>query len=228
MQKIFLILGYGVPEDIFSDENYGVYLKTVFNHIYDCSVREKITPVILCSGGLTDCYLPYERSEAGEMVKYLKALGERFGLHEVTKDWRYLTEESSLSTLENLLNCWEMLRKNHVDYSEVSIFCEKTREKRVKMVGGKIFEKKKVKVFPIDFMNSPQRYLAIDQLEAKEQVEIDHSLWALESQENLKQHHEGFQKKVEMLRATPEDKRESVIGEWWESMVEVWKRSNRN
>ncbi|MEK7606775.1 MAG: hypothetical protein AAB444_01065 [Patescibacteria group bacterium] len=63
--NFFLIFGYGVPKDIFKDENYNFYLKTVFNRIYDRVTEGKIKkPVILCGGGKTDCYKPSKHVQA--------------------------------------------------------------------------------------------------------------------------------------------------------------------
>lgn len=43
IDSIFLILGHGVPKDILKDENYNLYLKSVFNKIYDLKIQNKIT-----------------------------------------------------------------------------------------------------------------------------------------------------------------------------------------
>lgn len=42
MTSIFLILGYGIPKNIFKDKNYNFYLKTVFNKVYDLVTKNKI------------------------------------------------------------------------------------------------------------------------------------------------------------------------------------------
>jgi len=72
MKQVFIVMGYGVPQDIMADGNYAVYLRNVFNHIYDEASRRKVEPIIIFSGGKTDLFKPYKRTEAGEMIKFFQ------------------------------------------------------------------------------------------------------------------------------------------------------------
>ncbi len=64
MKKVYLVFGYGVPKNIIKDENYNFYLKMVFNQIYNLEVKYKSdSPLIICSGGKTDCFKPYKRND---------------------------------------------------------------------------------------------------------------------------------------------------------------------
>jgi len=75
MNNIFLIFGYGIPKNILKNENYNFYLKMVFNRIYDIIVKTKVRkPLVICSGGKTDIFKPYNRTEAEEIIKFLKKL----------------------------------------------------------------------------------------------------------------------------------------------------------
>src|SRR3989339_708577 len=129
MKNIFLVFGYGIPKNILKDENYNFYLKMVFNQIYELVIKNGINdPIIICSGGKTDIYKPYKRTEGAEMVKLIKSIAKRPFLKQVTKDWLFIPEKTSLSTLENFLNCKAILKKRGIQNTNLSIFCEKTRE----------------------------------------------------------------------------------------------------
>ncbi len=97
-----LIPGYGIPEDIFKDCNYNTYLTGCFNRLFD--EYRGAEGVIVFSGGCTDCYSPYKRTEAREMKKWfekqMKHIRQAAG---VRLQWRMKTENRSLSTLENVL-----------------------------------------------------------------------------------------------------------------------------
>mgnify|MGYP001577234758 CR=1 FL=1 len=66
------------------------------------------------------------------------------------------------------------------------IFCEQTRKKRIKVLAKKIFDKNyNFLVVPIDFDSSANRYLPLEYLAKKENAELKHSLWALQSPKHL-------------------------------------------
>ena len=111
MKNVIIIFGYGIPKNILKDENYNFYLKMIFNKIYDLSTKKSIddNPIIICSGGKTDIYKPYHRSEAEEMIKFFKAFTKKPYLKEITKKWNFVAEKTSLSTLENFLNTKKIL-----------------------------------------------------------------------------------------------------------------------
>ena len=74
---------------------------------------------------------------------------------------------------------------------------------------------------PIDFDVSSLRYVDPAFLQEKEAVEIKHSRWALQSPDNLKEHHNLFKKKVTYLRTIEPRLQQRAIKEWWESMMEL-------
>lgn len=227
MKSVFLIFGYGVPKDILKDENYKFYLKMVFNKIYDLVTKDNIDgPLIIFSGGKTDCFKPYKRNEADEMIKFFKTLTKRALLRKVTKDWLLIPEKKSFSTLENFLNCKDIILKRKIKKANLYIFCEQTREKRAKILTKKVFNKSYYPVIiSIDFDNSPNRYLDLKFIIKKEQAELKHSLWALRSPKNLKKHYELFKEKIEHFRKVGLDKHPDVIKKWWkEKLKELEKK----
>jgi len=198
MNDVFLVFGYGVPKNILKDKNYNFYLKMVFNKIYSFVVKNKIDkPIIITCGGETDMLKPYKRTEADEMIKLFGALiKERPFLKPITKNWLFIPENKSLSTLENLLNSNKIIQKRKVKKANFFIFCEQTREKRIKVLANRILEKNyNFLVVPIDFDVSANRYLPTEYLVKKESAELQHSLWALQSPENLKKYHKVFEEK---------------------------------
>lgn len=97
MKNSFLIPGYGVPKNILKDENYNFYLKIILNAIFDLTVKKKQEKsVIIFSGGKTDCYRPYKRTEADEMIKLFRSLINHARLGAVTKNWQLIPEKKSV------------------------------------------------------------------------------------------------------------------------------------
>lgn len=183
MNTAFLLFGYGVPKNILKDEQYNFYLKIAFNQIYDIVEKQDIKkPLIICSGGKTDMFKPYKRSEGGEMVRLFKQLAKRPAVKTETKGWRIKAEAKSLSTLENMVNCKAMLQTAGMRRGTVYIACEFTRKGRIQKVAKAVFGKRyKIQVIPIDFDISINRYLGQERLKEKEKYETRHALWALKS-----------------------------------------------
>lgn len=221
MRTVFLILGYGVPKNINQDENYKTYLKFVFNSIYDTVLKNKIKkPLIIFSGGKTDIFKPYKRSEAGEMIKFFKTLKNRNFVREITRDWDLISEAKPLTTLENLLFSQEILKKKKINQAQIYIFCELTRVKKVRVLANKVLTKKyKFKVIGIDFDHSPNRYLPLEFIRQKEAEDIKLALWALKSKANLKKYHQIFQERIEYFRQQGPDKHLQAIQDWWQKKV---------
>jgi len=203
MNDIFLVFGYGIPKNILEDKNYNIYLQIVFNKIYSIVAKDKPTKLmIIFCGGETDMFRPYKRNEADEMIKFFTTIIKRRPfLNQTTKNWLLIPEKKSLSTLENLLKSKEIVSKRKIKKANFFVFCEQTRESRVKILAKKIFDKNiNFQVVPIDFDVSANRYLPLDFLAKKEKTELEHSLWALQSSENLKKYHRVFIKKIKYLR----------------------------
>jgi hypothetical protein len=225
MNDVFLVSGYGIPKDILKDENYNFYLKMVFNRIYDIVSMNKIKkPLIICSGGKTDMFKPYKRTEAEEMIRLLKNLSKRPFLKKITRNWLFIPEKKSLSTLENFINCQQIIKKRRIKKANFYVFCEQTRAKGIKILAKKIFNKNyNFLIIPIDFDVSANRYLSIDFIAKKEKAELEHSLWALQSPKNLKKHHKVFAERIEYLRKAGPKVHVEAVKEWWEQKLKELK-----
>lgn len=218
---IFLILGYGVPKDMSKDDNYNTYLKTALNKIYDLAiVNQAERPTIILSGGHTDMYKPFKRTEAGEMLKFIKNHISKSTLKNIAKHWQFITEAKSISSLENLINTKEILESKRITDKTLYIFCEQTREKRIKKLAGKIFGKIfKISIIPIDFDISSNRYIDPKLITKKEKVELKNALWALESQENFKKLHQLYLDRLVFLRSAGPGIHDLAVKKWWEERL---------
>ena len=76
--NIFLIFGYGIPEDVKQDKNYVTYLHITFNKMYELAAEKEA--VIIPCGGPTNCTPPYEGTEAQEMERFITDHIEHSGL----------------------------------------------------------------------------------------------------------------------------------------------------
>lgn len=222
MNNIFLIFGYGVPKNILKDENYNLYLKMAFNKIYNISFISKINPIIICSGGKTDCYKPCKRTEADEIIKLFKNIVKKPFLTKITQNWLFIAEKKSLSTLENLLNCQEILKNKSIkqNNANIYIFCEQTREKRIKTLAKKVLGKNyNLKIIPIDFDISSNRYVNPEFLAKKEHLGLKSALWALQNPENLQKYRESFKEKIDFLRKKGAKNQPEAVKKWWEQKI---------
>lgn len=222
MNNIFLIFGYGVPKDILKDENYNFYLKTIFNNIYDISIKNNIdNPIIITCGGKTDMFKPYHRTEAEEMIRFFTDfIQNRPFLQSITKNWTFIPEKESLSTLENLLNSIKIVESKEINKAQFFIFCEQTRENRIKTLATQVLQNNDhITIIPIDFDTSPNRYLDPKYLAQKENLELNHSLWVLQSPENLQKHHKVFEEKMEYLRTIHHKTDMNTVKEWWDKKL---------
>jgi len=126
MKNTFIVNGYGVPKNIFKDDNYHFYLNMVFNRVWDVVHNSPQIPsqplrgeakqnpplkvrggeggvMLIFSGGPTDCFPPYKRTEAGEMKRYFLTLMRRDKVRDVTKHWKIVLQQKALTTVENLV-----------------------------------------------------------------------------------------------------------------------------
>lgn len=215
--NIFLIPGYGVPKDILKDENYSFYLKMVFNSVYDSAIKTN-TPknYVIFSGGKTDCFKPYKRTEAEEMQRYMKTyLTTKPYLNSFIKTLQFIIEKNALSSLENFLNTRTILEKKKIEGS-IYVFCEKTRIRRMGALAKKVFLGTKVELVPIDFDSSANRYLALEFIEEREKKILKLDLWALKHESNTKRHHTLFKKKIDYLRKSGSKNQVAAVKKWWE------------
>jgi hypothetical protein len=215
MRPCYVVCGYGIPADILNDQNYDIYLRTVFNTVFDgCSKTGIWNPHIVFSGGKSDMRKPYRRTEAQEMMKFFRVLMQRPAVKAKVKAWTLLAEMKSLSTLDNIIYVRDLFEQRSIESSSLSIFCEKTRVERVKAITRKIFTK--AVVIPIDFDQSANRYLdpALLQRISREGAKFD--LWALKSEANLKKHRDIFKEKFVYLRKAGPDVHVEAVRTWWE------------
>lgn len=214
--NIFLIFGYGIPEDIKQDKNYVTYLYVAFNKIYEIAA-EKDAVIIPC-GGPTNCTPPYRGTEAQEIEQFITDHIDQAGLNQITTTWKIIQENTSLSTLENFV-----FARNIIDVQglvgDIVIFCEKTREDRIKALAEQVFPQRNWTVEAIDFDTSKNRYLNIQAIKKKEEVATKEGLWTLQDPERMKVHHAFFQKKFDFLRQRQAEgiSHEDAVKEWIES-----------
>jgi len=94
-----------------------------------------------------------------------------------------------------------MMFKRKINKANISIFCEQTRENRIKKLSKIIFNSGyKCCIIPIDFDVSSNRYLDQIFIAKKEREELKHALWVIKDSENLKEHHRLLKEKIEFLR----------------------------
>ena len=174
-----------------------MYLRLAFNQIYQ-RARDDDAAIIPC-GGPTNCSPPYEGTEARTISTYLKTLMDREAVAGVTKKWRILEEDQSLSSLENLVFAANIIKQHNLS-GHVTIFCEFSRGNKLQTFAPHIFKDRSINVVSIDFDISKNRYLDPEVIQRKEALGIKEGLWTLEDSERLKRHHEFFQRKFDFLR----------------------------
>jgi hypothetical protein len=208
MKQVFIVPGYGVPKDILRDLNMTLYLRGVANYIFDRTAGDAKPPVVIFSGGPTDMWKPYKRTEAAEMYRWMKTAIKSRDFRKEMKRWKIRLEVKSISTLEKVI----FLSKMKQAGMRVTVFSEFTRAPHWErlLAKGRI----PAKVISIDFDASANRY-RVPQLQEKEQAIIRFDLWALRSQQNLRKHRQFFQKRLEYLRqAGPKNHVEAVHRFW--------------
>lgn len=191
--QVFAVLGYGVSDDIQHDENYQTYLRVAFNAMFDAAAGQPA--VVVSSGGATNCTPPFKGTEAALIDAELKRIAKRSSVKSATKQWKFVREGESISTLENLLFLWDIMQQRRLG-QKVTIFCEFTRQKRVQMLARKVIGAQ-ARVTAIDFDHSAHRYADYRQRERKT---LRRSLWALTSPEHLRIEHRFFAYKLTYLR----------------------------
>lgn len=211
----FCVLGYGIPKDMSEDLNYQIYLRTVFNGIFEACAQANVwNPVIVFCGGKTDMWAPYRRTEAQEMKRVFGALMKRPVTRPHTRAWKLLTESTSLSTLDNLLYTKELMERGLFSAKHLTIFCEQTRVDRVKAIARKLFTK--ARVHPIDFDQSDNRYLDPMKLHYISKGGLSLDMRALKSERVLAAHRTLFKEKLAFLRKAGPDVHVETVRQWWD------------
>src|SRR3989338_6382910 len=217
---IYLICGYGIPDNIQTDRNYIGYLDLAFNHIYEHSKGKEA--VLIPCGGPTDCEPPYERTEAGEMAKALRELMSREVMGDATKKWKLLLEDKSLSTLENLIFAKRTVDEHRLE-GPIVVFGAWIGKERRQTIADAVFGQGRSDLVSIDFDISQNRYLDPELLAQKETRALEEALWTLKDPSRLAKHHEAFEKKFVFLRKRQEEgvSHADAIKEWYEKAPEI-------
>lgn len=217
--KTYLVLGYGIPKKLEVDANYRTYLGIVFNTIFSQSqISKELATMIFC-GGLTDMFKPYKRTEAQEMLRLFRLFADRSVCRDVTKSWQYVLEKKSLSTLENLVYAKQILDGKKLNATSLTIFCEATREKRIKRLAKKIFGN--ANVVAIDFDLSENRYLDPAFIEKRERATVELDDWAMKNPENMKEFRKLFLEKFAFLRKAGPGNHQVALREWWHKRLDA-------
>lgn len=219
--QTYIICGYGIPADIFTDDNYRTYFSIVFNTIFS---QSRGAPArIICGGGETNCTPPYQGTEAEVMAEFFRSFMDRESVREETIKWNVILEAKSVSSLENILFAKELLTKEN-DLSEVTLFCEKTREARNRETVAMLLPESTTNVIGVDFDLSKNRYLPQEIIAKKEAAEREHTQWALQSPENLQKHHAFFVEKIRLLRQWQDEGMTYIdaVARWTKEALEVF------
>lgn len=220
---VYLIFGYGIPRNILRDAAYRAYLGGVFSFISrDVRRRGVRQPVVIASGGRTDCFAPYRRYEGVELLRGFRALATRPSVAPATKSWRLFTERTALSTLENITGCRDVLRRRRIKPGSITMFCEPTRSRRVRATGRKVFGRIPLRVVAIPFPLATEPSQNRAAIAAKERRAIAYDRWALRSAANFRRYHALYRRKMEFMRQLgPKHGHPQLTGpalrQWWQA-----------
>lgn len=216
---IFLICGYGIPKDMIADENYRTYLNLVLNKVYSIAANQPC--ILIPCGGPTEMEPPHERTEAAVIAGYLQTLIDRPELEQQTLDWKFVLEDQSLSSLENLLFAKRLMLSEGLR-GTIMVFCEATRRDRMVQVANVIFNQP-VQVEAIDFDTTKNRYRDSELIQQNEDDALKEAMWTLEKEERLVQHHELFVRKFMFFRERYAKgmSHVDVVEEWFKHMPEI-------
>ncbi len=215
-QHSYVVLGYGIPDDILTDRNYSTYLSIAFNTIvrtlHEC---ESMVKLIVC-GGATDTTPPFSRVESAELAKWFHTQIQATGDIALASRITITEESSSVSTLENIYNAKKLLEG---DEGAIVIFSEYTRAARVEILAKELFGEGRTHVVPIDFDTTMNRYHDPMFIHSKEEKSLTHDMWALKDSNHMKRHHELYAGRIDFMREHHGDI--SQIQEWWKNKLKV-------
>lgn len=224
MSTAFLVLGYGVPDDVFTDANYTTYLRVVLNTIWSDPAKDKI---VWFAGGRTDLRKPYRRTEAGEMLRFFRRWERLPIVRRVTKQWHVASNPHPLGVPESL--AWFVEYLGRVAFDRTVVFCEATRRHRVEtlmqhLVDSKVSRDERALTIGVDFDTSANRYRSLDEIKEREQAELDLDTWALESPVNLHRYRQLREERMKFLRAAGPKRHVQAIQDWEEREPEARER----
>ena len=186
-----LVCGYGVPKNILADKNYFSYLTQIFNFLFDRFADSE--GVIILSGGPTDCFSPFKRTEAQEMKHWFEnKIGQLKKQNKISLEWKLRLENKSLSTVENLLYSKKLLS------GEIFVFAEKTRAARMKKLTKLILGPKAKNIF-FDFDGSETRYKT-SAIKARERQAEHIELACLKNPKLLNERRKLVKEKLSLMR----------------------------
>lgn len=148
---------------------------TQFNRRAARTVRQLVSAdpeLVVCSGGKTGV------ADTTHSEAYFLAAEVR----RVVPDVRVITEDRSLSTLENLLNTVQQLRS----YDRVIIVCEATRAGRTEILARRIIGRRLQRVVRVTM---PPTRQSVTTIREKELHALRFDRWALMSSARLRKHH---------------------------------------
>lgn len=207
--KIFIVPGYHLPKSIESDEVYIKYFSYVCEEINKlCKDRDKIT--VLLSGGNIDMDKPFNRILSQEMKKPFDVVAKKFNINCTT-----LTEEKSLSSIENLIYSKNIIDKINGD-KEIYIFSDLQRSERTKITTDIIFNKYELLTIDLGSKEEKQNQEIVNK---KENLAIKLSLWALKNNENLEEFKNVYIDKFKLLRNVSLENRKEAEINWWKNMI---------
>lgn len=227
MYQIFIILGYGVPKNIFKDQNYFNYLSRCFNYIYQKTVDYPDKKQILFfTGGNTDCFKPYKRKEAFEIKKrFFDFTKNNNKLKRLSKKWQVILESKALSTIENIWFARQNLN-GHLKGSEIFIFTEFTRKDKVNKMAKLCFKDKQIKkiqIIAVDFDVSANRYLDKAIIVKKEKLGYEQAKEVIKDKDKYKIYRKHLEDKIKLLRKTSINNRDKALQKWWQENL-IFKR----
>lgn len=216
MRNIFIILGYGIPKNIRRDTNYQTYLSIVFNTIYAITQKtQDIFPLIIFSGGPTDCFPPYQRIESKEMSKLFFAYAKQYGLNKVTARWKYVFETKSLSTTENFKYIRDTFVRRKISSGNLTIFGETTRTQRIiKTAKWALNKKFHMRFCGIDFDISKNRYNTA-LIKKRERSDTRGARDAFANIKYMQEHHALMTHKFKVLRQAGPKHQSEALQRWW-------------
>ena len=223
MPHVYLIFGYGIPRDILRDAAYRAYLGGVLGFISRDVVRRRVRqPVVIASGGRTDCFAPYRRYEGVELLRGFRALAVRPPVAPATRSWRLLTERTALSTLENITGSRDVLRRRGIKPGSITMFCEPPRSRRVRAAGRQVFGRIPLRVVAVPFPAPTEPSQNRRAIAAKERRAIAYDRWALRSPANFRRYHARYRRKLEFMRQMgPKHGHPQLTGPalrgWWQA-----------
>lgn len=159
------------------------------------------------------------------MAKAFTGLAGRSFLRHLTRSWRMKTETKSISTLENFLFSQKLVGPGRVD---LVIFCEQTRVLRVKSLAPKVFGRQvRLKVQPIDFDVSANRYLQPQTISRKETIALAVDQWARRYPQRMPEHHQFFRERLLFLRQRGGKRQAAAVAAWYKQAERHWPISFR-